>query len=230
MKYGICAYCMKEDGTTKDHIPPQCIFPKPRATELIWVPCCESCREGWSEDDEEFRRYIWSAEGVEGHTSFEKASNQIISSIKRPEAKLYRNKILSSISSREEYSESGIFLGNKTLMEIEWDRIERVLKRIVRGLFFKENNQLIPGDHEVIIKSYDKNIFDEVDKFQFKKMANVCDGIFQYWLCKPNNEENTSLWIMVFCNSTPYLGYIRSIKNANNPPKPFSINTDSPIK
>ena len=200
---------------TDDHIPPQCIFPRPRTTGLIKVPCCEPCRKGWSKDDEEFRRFVWSAEGVEKHPSFEKAADSVISSIKKPEAKSYRNRVLSSIEDIEVYSEAGIFLGIQPRMKLEWHRIEGVLRRIVRGLFFLKNKQLIPEDHELIIKIPDVKLGNEINKFPFKQIANICDGTFRYWLYESNDEKSSSLWLMSFCDSIWVLGYIRPTKNAN---------------
>jgi hypothetical protein len=53
-KSGQCAYCGKKQPVTDDHIPPKNLFPKPRGSNLITVPCCEFCRKGWSENDEYF--------------------------------------------------------------------------------------------------------------------------------------------------------------------------------
>ncbi|WP_146086258.1 hypothetical protein [Methylobacter tundripaludum] len=213
-KKGICAYCGEEKGITDDHIPPQCIFPKPRTTALIVVPCCEPCRVGWSMDDEEFRRFVWSAAGAEEHPSFEKAADKIISSINRLEAQDYRNRVLSSIGDIEMYSEAGSSVGNQPMMKLEWDRVERVLTRIVRGLFFQRNKKLIPDDHELIIKAPDVKLFNVLDKYPFEQIANICDGVFRYWLCELNDDKTHSLWLMSFCDSIWVLGYICPTKNA----------------
>lgn len=217
MKTGMCAYCAGVGLVTEDHIPPQCIFPKPRTTSLIKVDCCEPCREGWSKDDEEFRRFVWSAEGSEEHPLFSKALDSIISSITRPESKRYRNKVMSSIEDAEVYSEGGAFLGIKPTTKLEWDRIEGVLKRIVRGLFFRRNKQLIPSNCELMIKIPDSGLGNELTRFPFEEIENVCDGIFRYWLYEQNDEVSSSLWLMAFCQSIWVLGYIRPVRNINNP-------------
>ncbi len=214
-KKGTCAYCGEEDWITEDHIPPQCIFPKPRTTALIVAPCCESCRDGWSKHDEEFRRFVWSAAGAEEHPSFEKAAEKIMSSIKRPEAQNYKNRVLSSIEDMGAYSEEGNFIGNEPLMKLEWDRIERVLMRIVRGLFFLRNKKLIPEDHDLIIKAPGVELFMELEKYPFKQIASICDGIFRYWLYEGVDDEKTSsFWLMSFCDSIWILGYICPTKDA----------------
>ncbi len=49
-----CIYCGRpaEDG---DHVPPQCIFPRPLPADLITVPSCRVCNRRFSVDDEYFR-------------------------------------------------------------------------------------------------------------------------------------------------------------------------------
>lgn len=211
-KTGTCAYCGKTSKVTEDHIPPQCIFPKPRTTGLIKVPCCEPCREGWSKDDEEFRRFVWSAAGAEKHPSFEKAADTIISSIQRPEAKDYASRVLNSLEDVNEYSEA---LGIEPKMRLDWPRMEGVLKRIVRGLFFLRNKQLIPDEHEIIIKKVeklDKKIVKELDEMPFTQIADICDRTFCYWVHEPEDAKSSSLWLMSFCDSILVLGYIRPVR------------------
>lgn len=162
-------------------------------------------------DDEEFRRFVWSAAGAEEHPSFEKAADKIISSINRAdEGEGYRNRVLSSIENIEMYSEAGGFMGKEPMMKREWDRFERVLARIVRGLFFLRNKKLIPVDHELIIKAPDVKLFIELEKYPFEHIASICDGIFRYWLYE---EKTSSLWLMSFCDSTWIVGYICPAKN-----------------
>lgn len=211
-KTGTCAYCGKTSKVTEDHIPPQCIFPKPRATGLIKVPCCEPCREGWSRDDEEFRRFVWSAAGAEKHPSFEKAADTIISSIQRPEAKGYASRVLNSLEDVNVYSEAGIFLGIEPAMSLDWPRIEGVLKRIVRGLFFHKNKQLLPDEHELIIKVPGERIGNELVSLPFTQIGDICDKIFCWWVYEPEDAKSSSLWLMSFCDSIWVLGYIRPVR------------------
>ena len=58
--YSTCCYC-HNPSTTKDHIPPKNIFPKPRPTNLITVLSCKDCNEDPSLDDEYFGFIITAA-------------------------------------------------------------------------------------------------------------------------------------------------------------------------
>ena len=48
-----CAYCDRKRGSTRDHVPPQCVFLRPLPGNMITVPSCKKC-QGSSEDDEYF--------------------------------------------------------------------------------------------------------------------------------------------------------------------------------
>ncbi len=52
-------YLCPAPATTRDHVPPKCIFPDPLPANLITVPCCYSCNNGFSKDDE-FLRFLAS--------------------------------------------------------------------------------------------------------------------------------------------------------------------------
>ena len=43
-----CIYCGNTEDLTKDHIPPKTLFPKPRPSNLITVPCCKNCNGSFS--------------------------------------------------------------------------------------------------------------------------------------------------------------------------------------
>jgi hypothetical protein len=44
---------------TRDHVPPANLFPEPRPSNLITVPCCRNCNQSYSLDDEAMR--VWLA-------------------------------------------------------------------------------------------------------------------------------------------------------------------------
>src|SRR6266404_1118580 len=55
----VCCYlCRSTQNLTRDHLPPKNLFPEPRPTNLITVPCCETCNKGFSNLDEQFRVFV----------------------------------------------------------------------------------------------------------------------------------------------------------------------------
>ena len=53
-----CVYCGASQAGTLDHVPPSCLFPSPRPSDLITVPSCRSCNLGASLDDEYFKAVV----------------------------------------------------------------------------------------------------------------------------------------------------------------------------
>jgi hypothetical protein len=68
MKKTLCIYCGKNNGVTKDHVPPRCFFEK-RCPDLqrITVPCCDPCRLLGKLNDAKARNLIISTELAEPH-------------------------------------------------------------------------------------------------------------------------------------------------------------------
>ena len=59
-----CYLCRKKENLTSDHVPPENLFPKPRPSNLITVPCCNDCNGSYSKLDEQFRAFITAAVNV----------------------------------------------------------------------------------------------------------------------------------------------------------------------
>jgi hypothetical protein len=55
MEFGECVYCGEQRELTRDHVPPRCLFSKPRPSDLITVPCCAHCNGDFQKHDEYFR-------------------------------------------------------------------------------------------------------------------------------------------------------------------------------
>jgi hypothetical protein len=58
-----CYLCGATDDLTRDHVPPENLFPPPRPGNLITVPCCQRCNKSFDLDDEAFRVFASSVLG-----------------------------------------------------------------------------------------------------------------------------------------------------------------------
>ena len=48
---------ISKKNLTTEHVPPKSLFPKPRPSNLITVPSCESCNVRFAQDEVLFRLY-----------------------------------------------------------------------------------------------------------------------------------------------------------------------------
>lgn len=80
-KKAVCAYCGEYGPTSRDHVPPKNLFPKPRTADLITVPACERCHSGSSKDDDYFRAALLTSELLEGDPGAERVINELMRSL-----------------------------------------------------------------------------------------------------------------------------------------------------
>src|SRR2546422_10376314 len=60
----LCVYCRAADADTRDHIPPQLLFPSPKPNTLITVPACNACNKCFQQDDEVLAMFLTSLLGT----------------------------------------------------------------------------------------------------------------------------------------------------------------------
>lgn len=50
-----CAYCGHRKPSTRDHVVPRCLFPRPLPVKIITVPACDECNGRKSRHDDFLR-------------------------------------------------------------------------------------------------------------------------------------------------------------------------------
>jgi hypothetical protein len=132
MQYKIqwCYLCKAKEDLTKDHVPPENLFPKPRPANLITVPCCRRCNGGFSKLDEQFRAFITAAVNVSSVGKDVMRQKVVGSSFKRSPA--LRNQM-----------GKGVFKGTVTtptgplevpLITVDREQFATIFVRITKGL------------------------------------------------------------------------------------------------
>lgn len=137
----LCAICGVKSATTKDHIPPQSLYPKPRANDinLNTVPACAGCNNGAAFDDEIFKVLI----GID--TGEHQADRQkIIDSLAGTIGKNAR------VAGQVFSNKKKIFAGLRSsvlepAVEVTFDfkPYERVIIRAVKGLHWMETGKCL---------------------------------------------------------------------------------------
>lgn len=212
-KIGQCAYCGSISPVTKDHIPPKNFFPTPRASNLITVPCCIPCYEGWSKDDEYFRATILSSFRVSDEPLAQGVLDPHLRSISRSPG--FAHLLINSIEEIEVVTESGIFLGKEDAFRLDVSRIDRVSQRIIKGLFFNEKKFPLPANYQIIAKIQQfgfEPILKKLPGIQFESMRIIQDGVFCYTFCGTNEDPNSGIWMLLFYKNLPMVGFIRPQK------------------
>jgi hypothetical protein len=205
MKQERCAYCDRL-ATTRDHVPPEKLFTPPRPSNLITVPSCGSCNHGASDDDEVFRNELSIMAGSFGESAKAVERLQPSMRIRRNRATLTR--MVLGAQPVERYSKGGIYLGLGYAVPVVPRVQERVITRIVRGLYWHHVGTRVPEDAKIELAFIDKRKPDWEEGLALLRPLMlrhilIGDGeTFQYLYGQANDDPTFSVWLPIFFKST----------------------------
>jgi hypothetical protein len=173
MTSGTCVYCGHLRDLTRDHVPPRCLFSKPRPNDLVTVPCCHDCNRELSKHDEYFRIAVTTGIDRERFPRENADSVRAIQNLVRPASQLFARYLLRSYE--------------PSLSRLTFDkhRIEIVLYRVTRGLFFHHNLVCLPSTiaFECCLLDATSQLHDEgqarVDRLG-NHLTTIGSGVFRY--------------------------------------------------
>ena len=203
-----CIYCDKP-ATTKDHVPQECFFPKPAPKNLITVPSCFDCNNSFADDENYVRTVLASARLNDiPNSPVEKIWNQKVQRSLQKNPKVLKE-VFKSFLPIDVYHGS-IYFGKRPGFRCDRERVDRIMGKIVKGLFYFENKKPLPNDF--IVKVFLSP--NEDDKIPNEIKESICTSIikcvskdvFKYRTIHLPEDPNYSVWVLNFYDS--YLNFI----------------------
>ncbi len=143
------AYCGQVGKVTTDHVPPRSWFPEVVDYELITVPACSPCNQGWAADAE----YMRSVLVVDHRSNSNPSARELQSKVIRGFARHGRGgptaDIVGTMREVELRSAAGLFVGTTGAFDPNIDKLEHVCSQIVRGLYWSHAGTRLPETHGV---------------------------------------------------------------------------------
>ncbi len=137
--------------------------------------------------------------------------------LKRPESLAFTKNILKSVSRVPAYTESGIFAGNKAAYDVNFSRLDAVVERIIRGLFFYHSGYRLPDTH--LPKSFaaegltdpkfwlEPEMRKPIEVVSLQPANFLGDGVFGYKFVRLADDLDSSIWLMSFYLSVFFVGF-----------------------
>ncbi|TKJ38365.1 hypothetical protein CEE37_12660 [candidate division LCP-89 bacterium B3_LCP] len=198
-----CVYCGEREANTNDHIPPICLFPVPRPSNLITVPCCTICNGKYGQDDEQIRNILTFLGSTENHPAIvNQIANKRDRSFKKKGGESKLEYLINNSVLVDFHTKGGIYLGKKSAFNFDNPMWDKFFNRMARGLLHHENSF---GYVECTTdwKKLEENITPEdvpedlKIAIQYGKLVIIGDNIFQYIGCF-HPSIITSLWFLIF--------------------------------
>lgn len=202
-----CIFCGSLHDLTSEHIPPKSIFPAPRPANLITVPACKTCNQGFQKDEEYFRLAISCLCG--DSTKFQ---NLILDNVTR---QLTHQPKLATTMQRDLFP---IKIDGEVLYGISSHnlRFDHIMQKIIKGLYFHEQGRRLPSNQHLTWNFMDAKYMRTmglatIQALQGSTAKDIASGVFQYTVRFSKN--GNSFWILNFYNSVGFF-----VVTTANPP------------
>jgi hypothetical protein len=201
----LCYLCATSPATSDDHVPPEGFFPKgqPKGYRL---PACEPCNRGYSKDDDYARDFI--AQGGLNQDAYQVFKDKIQPSYQRPYSWLQPvtklDRLTRNIKVTEIFTPGGLYLGQRPTTNAKRDRINHVLERITRGLYYQHAKRPIPPVYSVEAYFQPKEFLTDT-LVNTPGMGAVFGKVFAYKGVISASDMVSGFWWMTFYESQAVL-------------------------
>jgi hypothetical protein len=141
-----CYLCQQAPATTDDHVPPKGLFATTRGADAYHLPACDTCN-GMLNEDENYLRNVLASSGTNDEAG--KALQTTLRSF-QGSSPLYpfnnRSQFFKNTSRRDFYSPAGIWTGRLPTFDVDVDRINPMIVKIVRGLHYHDHKLTLSAD------------------------------------------------------------------------------------
>ncbi len=198
-----CYLCGTVSDLTRDHVPPGGFFPEPRPTDLLTVPCCLKCNNGFSGDDDIMRLYLSAniARSAAGDWIWD---NKVVpNTLRRRPATV--EALMASMKDVQIQTSAGLV--EATSYAVDHACIERFMIRTAKGLLTHHHPEYDYRNAEFEVRMFDSNperlrALEPVrDLLPYYSRGN---GVFQY-RGGLTDTKKSGLWIMVFYTAALFL-------------------------
>lgn len=199
-----CYLCRTMEDLTSDHLPPRNLFPKPRPSNLITVPCCKSCNGGFSKLDEQVRVFLSMPLNASETGKNVRREKVFGGSLKKSPA--LRNQMARSLVKRTFMTPHGPVI----LHQITMDHVvlDPFFTRLTKGLLatFYPDVDYFGQRFEVT----------QINQFTtqhpgFKAVTSTLtadqrgDGVFRFWHRVAHKERNAGMWVYQFYDAALFI-------------------------
>jgi hypothetical protein len=202
----LCIYCQTNPEETVDHVPPKGMFKRPRPANLITVPACFRCNNGFSRDNEYLMNLALDWEASASSDGREVADKRL-RAMRRKEGQREWGPIFAKLKAVEVYSRSGLYLANSFELSLDTARLVRMVDRIIKGLYFEVTKTPLPiGDYvrSMLFSHYVEKHEGESKAMEFINSIRhlpgrvIGDGVFGFRYGLLDRSRFMSFWYLEF--------------------------------
>lgn len=201
-KKGKCGYCGEICLLTRDHVIPKSLFLRPLPADIVTVPACDDCNSRKSKHDDFLRDLLTSdIAGSESPIAHQIFLEKVLSSNRQGKSLVARIAIQSARRIPIK-TPSGLIVGDGYVARIDHARTIEMFEFIVRGLYFRLRNHVLPKDYEFQALRQPpiqmKSLLVHFEKVGINGPYSIGKGVFSCWYNYAAQDEATTIWLLSF--------------------------------
>jgi hypothetical protein len=183
------------------------------------VPACRECNDSYSKDDVYLRDVLVAHQEAGDCPQARDVQQAMLRSFSDPKQARYTSRFFSGVRVVNLTTPAGLLLPRQPAMVVESRRLDRVITRIIRGLFYHEFGERIPPDYEVRsfcvtdrlrqvpaeARDFIRNVFPI---FNWSPIRLVGPGVFAYRVSLMPRDGYTSMWLLAFYEKVHYFACV----------------------
>jgi hypothetical protein len=207
-----CVYCNTHPSTRKgDHVVPRALFLEPRPSDMVTVPACVACNGQKAQFDLYLRDYLVLHPATSGNRVARGIQRKVAKDGKR-NASAFIKDATEDLRIESSYSPGGIYLGDVLTGRVDDRKIRTELVFIVRGLYFKVHNDIIPKSYQFMIDTYDPSggrvLWEKLGEMHEEKgnfgAGWIGEDVFICRYTLAEEDKFSSFWVLVFYGAVAF--------------------------
>ena len=201
-----CYLCGSTQSITRDHVPPKNLFPKPRPSNLVTVPCCYKCNNRYSKEDEYFRLAVCCPINANqlGKTMWD--AKVMRNTVKKRRIGPLVDEIVRTLKPAILRTPLGDIHG--TQIHVDANMVKSVLIRITKGLLSIVHPEVERDNltFEVI----------HINRFKLHSIVTsgvashftpyvVGDGVYRHWRALAKEDTHNGIWVHMFYDAATWM-------------------------
>lgn len=218
-KRGFCVICHENHATSDDHIPPKCLFAIKDRVNLLKLPTCLDCNNHSSMDDEYLRSVLISRADVEKSQSTDELRNALKRSLSNPDQPGFQKLYSKAVSFKNVFTPKGIYLGNEPVLYVNYERLEKILSKIIRGLYYHHIKRTLKKEYSIKIFGQDNLKLQTPEMKEFIKskilhyvnqapLYEIGKNTFHYKYLLTREDNYAGAWVLRFYEKVHFLGLV----------------------
>jgi hypothetical protein len=212
-----CYLCQQNPATTDDHVPPRGLFATTRGSDAYRLPACGACN-GALTQDENYLRNVLASSGLNDEA--ERAAEVTWRSLQGSSPLYPRSNVrdlYKNMRDRDIFSAGGVLLGRERSFDIDNSRIDPVVIKIVKGLYYQGTKRAFPANYSFrvgLAVPQNARAYDAVTSLvnDLAGAPTLAQGVFHnvltYVAWSFSEDNSSSLWFLDFYRSIVFTVFV----------------------